>query len=57
MMKPEKLSLERRPSNEGYTIYKGLKVRISLLHSRNIEEIKWSREGFKRNSAPQWAIN
>ena len=37
--------------NEGQEniTYKGPKVGRSLMHSRNIQEIKWSREGLKTN--------
>lgn len=43
-------------SDLGYTMDKGHEVGISLVHSRNIQEIKWAREGLKGIFRPQWEI-
>lgn len=56
-VKPEKTSWRRGSLSEGresvsdlgHTMDKGHEVGISLVHSRNTQEIKWAREGLKRN--------
>ena len=50
-MKPEKTSLRGRPLDEGQEniTNKSPKMRISLAHSRNKQEVKWCREGVKMN--------